>query len=148
MTTDYTNMSYELLCQLIIEAEAGLTGDLDGLRAEIARRHNADPSVQAVCAQLDAQVVMQHAGKPVTRAELNDLFQKVQNRSNWKYPIEAVVELDDDEVAKLSYAIGFFAGSPSEFISCNSPVARGPVVTPGKQWYMVTAPGYYVCVGA
>lgn len=66
--------------------------------------------------------------------QLNEAFAKVSNKTNWKLPIDTVVEKADIKI--LTAAIPFFCGSVPMF----TPVEGGKV--------RVEADGYYADIGA
>lgn len=70
-----------------------------------------------------------------TREALLEAFEKVQSPSGWKYPIDTIIESKDLEITVES--ISYFAGSPT-FVE--ETLKNGKI--------KITAPGYYVCVGA
>ncbi len=75
-------------------------------------------------------------GKGVSRRELQDAFEKVQNKDNWKMSVNAYVPESDDAAKNLyAAAIEFFTGSKAEFMA----LSNGMVVK---------AEGYYAAVGA
>jgi hypothetical protein len=69
-----------------------------------------------------------------TREQLEAAFALVRNPENWKLPLDATVPADYD-TSLIDAAVGFFTGSPCEFIT----------MTDGVR---VTAAGYYACVGS
>lgn len=73
-----------------------------------------------------------------TREELKAAFERVQDPTNWKNPIKAVITVKDRdaETRVIGSAIDFFAGGGAEF-------QDGP-----KNTVRVRAPGYYVLIGA
>ena len=73
--------------------------------------------------------------------KLHTAFTKVQNREHWKNPINAVVDLNDAEMALLRDAIPFFTGSVPEF------EAKKGAALPRCR-YRVRAVGYYVAIGS
>lgn len=97
---------------------------------------------EALMAELNAKAVATIMGKEVTRGQLLEAFERVEDKANWKDPIDATVDLANDfELEVLRYAIAFFTGSQATFKP-----------KPGKKLlgcrYRVTAPGYYRAVGA
>jgi len=58
-----------------------------------------------------------------------DAFEAVQNKENWKFPIDAIIDEKDRKITQE--AIQFFAGGGVKFFQAG----------PGK--LRVTAPGYY-----
>jgi hypothetical protein len=74
-------------------------------------------------------------------AALRAAFERVQNAAHWKNPVDAVVDLNDAEMATLREAIIFFTGSVPAFkprVGAALPRCR----------YRVQAIGYYLAVGA
>ena len=69
-----------------------------------------------------------------TEAELGAAFSLVANKENWKMPIRAMVIKEKAEV--VGYAVPWFTGGPATI----TPTHYGTV--------LVTAAGYYACVGA
>lgn len=80
-------------------------------------------------------------GKSVTRGELMRYFNMVAPVDNWKYPIDAEVELEASELAMLEEAVVFFSGSRAKVT-----ILLG--AAPGKNKYRIEAAGYYAAVGA
>lgn len=79
-----------------------------------------------------------------TQEQLEDAFKAVQPPRNWKNAIDARVYLDDAGVELTREAIIHFTGGGAmEF----APVPGIRKVN-GKTMYRVTAPGYYVIIGA
>lgn len=77
-------------------------------------------------------------GTPYSRAQLIEAFQAVQNKSNWKHPIDATIApplsftIDLD---KLRDAVIFFTGSVPTFKKSDG-------------WLRVKAAGYYATIGS
>ena len=88
-------------------------------------------TVDDIIADLDEMVV--EGG--YTRKQLREVFHKVENKDNWKYPIQAVIEKDD--LGIVTKAVEFFTGSKVEVVS---------TLTTGK--IAVYASGYYETIGA
>lgn len=88
-----------------------------------------------------AQIVGEVMGRAVTRGELSKAFDRVTNTSNWKMPIDAVVDLNDREMATIREAVVFFTGSMPTF------EARAGATLPRCR-YRVRADGYYKTCGA
>jgi hypothetical protein len=85
---------------------------------------------------LDNEVVATVLGRDVTRGELWAAFNAVANKTHWKNPIDAVVDLNDAEREMLRKAVIFFTGSVPSFKprkGSNLPRCR----------YRVRATGYY-----
>lgn len=79
-----------------------------------------------------------------TQQELSAAFQRVQNRRNWKKPVDAVIIIENDEEMRLiTQAVIHFTGSVPSFVEVDTPWR-----TDGKQRYRVTADGYYEAIGA
>jgi hypothetical protein len=70
-----------------------------------------------------------------TKNELMDAFDLVKPKANWKEPIDAIITEDKQEV--VDSAIAFFTGGGADY--CH-------VKSVGQM--RVTAPGYYVMIGA
>lgn len=69
-----------------------------------------------------------------TQDQLKNAFTMVENRDNWKHPIDAEIpEIDRHIVAT---AIEFFAGGKAKFTAA------------GEGRLRVKAPGYYALIGA
>jgi len=64
-------------------------------------------------------------------AELKALFERVENKQDWKNPIDATIVLQESEVEKLREAIIFYTGSVPTFKRISTNVQR------------VVAAGYY-----
>jgi hypothetical protein len=64
------------------------------------------------------------------------IFERVENKENWKLPIDATIELDTANKLLLDEAIIFFTGSVPHFHK----------LAGGK--YRITADGYYMAIGA
>ncbi len=69
-----------------------------------------------------------------THAELDAAFKKVEDKTNWKNPIDAVIPTSEYPVTAA--AVTFFAGSNLDALPA------------GDGMYQVKAPGYYEDVGA
>lgn len=69
-----------------------------------------------------------------TREQLHEAFTKVENKSNWKLPIDAVIQ--EDEIDITTEAIIYFAGCKPTFELING----------GR--FRCQAVGYYEAVGA
>lgn len=67
--------------------------------------------------------------------KMREAFRSVQDKENWKYPVDAVVPGDSD-TRLISDAVVFFTGSLPELI----PLPDGKI--------RVTAIGYYNAVGS
>lgn len=95
----------------------------------------------AEVAASNAQVVARVLGRDVTRGELSTAFDRIADRSNWKNPIDRVLDLNDAELFAIIEAVRFFAGCVPTF-----------TIVPGgklpKCRYRVRAVGYYAAVGA
>ena len=76
-----------------------------------------------------------------TQRELHEAFSKVQNKENWKMPVDARIPCSGDDIAdveelrKIKAATVYFTAS----------VAR--IYREGKEWHII-ADGYYNAVGA
>ena len=72
-----------------------------------------------------------------SRAELKDAFERVEDKTNWKNPIDTVLPgmLSGAEQSLIEAAVIFFAG-------CE------PTILPYEFGTRVTAKGYYHAVGA
>lgn len=88
------------------------------------------------------EIVAMVQGKPVTRGELSIAFDAVVNKSNWKNPIDKIVDLDPWTKALVSEAVIFYTGSVPSF----------EAITGTTSWnvgkYRVKAAGYYSAIGA
>lgn len=73
-----------------------------------------------------------------TQLELEAAFNLVCNKENWKLPIKAELPsiLSAEKRKLIAFAIGFYTGSETSF----GKTAGGKL--------LVSAPGYYVAVGA
>lgn len=96
-------------------------------------------------AELELQrswIAGQVLGKPVTLGELQDAFERVKPKPNWKYPIcaEFTTSTDADEsareVAMIREAVVHFCGCVPE------------IQHRGNFRFVCTAVGYYEAVGA
>jgi hypothetical protein len=88
-------------------------------------------------AEAQAEIVGNVHGQPISRKAMQAAFELVQNRENWKLPIDAVVAIESDFERELIYhAVMFYTGSIAQFYR------QGPVQ------YRVRAMGYYAAVGA
>lgn len=74
------------------------------------------------------------------RDELLPFFQMVENKKNWKNPINRLVSASADR-DKISKAVIFFTGSVPIFTALRD--EKGVIVK-----YRVQAAGYYVVIGA
>jgi hypothetical protein len=87
---------------------------------------------------VNSEVVAKLGGFEYTRGELLELFGAVQNRENWKGPIDAFVDLRVDWARIGTFlAIEFFTGSRAVMEQMRDGVR-----------YRVTADGYYATIGA
>lgn len=93
---------------------------------------------QAIQAEMDMQIVAEAEGFAFTRGELAEAFRRVENKQNWKYPIDAMLagELTHRECAAIRQAVIFFAGCEAMFTK-----VRG-------NGYRVQAVGYYAAIGS
>lgn len=82
----------------------------------------------------DDMDVVVHEG--FTRRQLTEAFNRVENKENWKFPIDAVVTVNFEELNMIKAAVVFFTGG----------VAKSRRRLAGV--YHITAPGYYNSVGA
>lgn len=89
-----------------------------------------------------AQIVAHVGKRDVTRGELSKAFDRVADKSNWKKPIDATVNLTDSEREIVAKAVTFFTGNVAKFEKVR---AKGSQPFAG---YRVTAPGYYRMIGA
>ena len=78
-------------------------------------------------------------------AVLRELFEKVQNKENWKMPIDAIVELTPFEERNMREAVEFFAACVPNITKISE-----DKLYPSHfhSWHKVTAIGYYAAVGA
>jgi hypothetical protein len=102
-----------------------------------------DALIARIKAEGDAQVVATVNGRRVTRGELSAAFDKVRNPEHWKRPIDANVELGDEEIALVQEAIVFFTGSQATLYPL-----LGTGSAPGRCRYRVVADGYFMTIGA
>ena len=84
--------------------------------------------------KITATVIGQASDK-FTQEELTAAFTKVQSKRGWKFPISATIPASEKEITNA--AIEHFAGGQAEFEES---------VVDGK--LRVTAPGYYMVIGA
>lgn len=89
------------------------------------------------------QIVANINGRDVTRGELSTAFDLVADRSNWKNPISALVNLTDSERDMVAGAVVFFTGSVASFEA----ISHG-TMQHGLTRYRVRAAGYYRAIGA
>jgi hypothetical protein len=75
-------------------------------------------------------------GMNYSRAELKAAFELVENKENWKLPIDAVVPYES-KLDQIREAVIFFAGCTPRF-----------TLSPSKGFVRVRAAGYYMAVGA
>ena len=73
-----------------------------------------------------------------TREELDKAFSKVQNKINWKHPVNAII--DEGEQELVTQAVVFFCGCVPTFTPIFS--------EPNKPKLWVRAVGYHAAVGA
>lgn len=90
-------------------------------------------------ADLDWQDQPQTSSGCFSINEMWVVFNKVANPTNWKLPINIKIELAPEEVSILERAIPHFTGGGAAFV---------PDRMKGDNWWRVTAPGYYTCIGA
>ena len=88
-----------------------------------------------------AQVVAEDDGRPVTRAELSALFDKVADKAHWKNQIDAEVVLAPAQLSMMFEAVVFFTGSVPD-------VTYLADVPGGLRRYRVKAAGYFATCGA
>lgn len=72
-----------------------------------------------------------------SQKQLSDAFDLVKDKSNWKMPINKVIEADDKTQRRIVEAVQHFCGSMCEIY----PTKKSGHVR-------VVAAGYYACVGA
>ena len=85
----------------------------------------------------DAEIVAKAGGFEFTRRELAVAFARVQHAENWKYPIDALVKLENEKaIAAVREAVIFYTGSVPEIVAV---LGKG---------YRVTAAGYYMTIGS
>lgn len=85
----------------------------------------------------DKQVVAKVLGRNVTRGTLRKAFERVENKANWKMPIDATIDITSPrEGLLIAEAVVFYTGSRATFIP------------QGGSRYKVLAIGYYAAVGA
>lgn len=65
-------------------------------------------------------------------------FERVEDKRNWKYPIDAIVTGTVDDMKIYKDAIAWFTGS----------IARISRVEKGKDTFHILADGYYKTIGA
>jgi hypothetical protein len=81
-------------------------------------------------------IITEICGIPATKSDLEEYFKKVQNKDNWKNPINAFVpEKDEIDLEAYKKAITFFTGS----VATCTPVGKGT---------LIVADGYYISIGA
>lgn len=80
---------------------------------------------------LDNQIIPEYN---MTRGQLKEAFEKVQNKENWKLPIDSLCVPQD--VQNIKNAIIFFTGSVPTFKKSEKGYT-----------YRVQAAGYYAAVG-
>jgi hypothetical protein len=79
----------------------------------------------------------------VTRADADEAFKLVADRSNWKNPIDRMVYLTDEQVELVREAVIFFTGSVPKIER-----VYNMKFLHNANKYHVTADGYYRAVGA
>jgi hypothetical protein len=85
----------------------------------------------------NSQVVDRIFGRDVTRGDLSVAFSRVENKENWKLPIDTRIEIQTDfDMESIRRAVVFFTASEPTF----EPL--------GKHRYRVRAAGYYAVCGA
>jgi hypothetical protein len=92
--------------------------------------------VDELNAKLRNDVVANVLGHDVTRGQLEGAFRRVADQADWKNPIDAVVDLNDQELALLRKAIPYITGSKARFQP-----RKG--AEPPRIRYRVQARGYY-----
>lgn len=96
-----------------------------------------DRLIATVTRDLNAEVVARIMGEDVTRRDLIRAFERVEDRTNWKNPINCEVRIEDDrDMETIRAAVEFLTGSKAtfEFVRANV--------------YRCKAVGYYAAVGA
>jgi len=87
---------------------------------------------------MPTETINTETGTHYSRAELKATFELVENKTNWKMPIDKSVKLNKKEMAVIAEAVRFFAGCTPTFTLVNKRMSV----------YRVEAPGYYKAVGA
>ena len=106
---------------------------MSNLSATDFARANLDADAAAFAATV-ATVIM---GQPVTQGELAAAFARVENKANWKFPIDCTVSVADDrDMETIRAAVTWFTGSEATFA----------FKRPNR--YRVQAKGYYAAIGA
>jgi len=99
---------------------------------------SAQQTLTELSHDLNAQICAQVCGRDVTRAQLAAWFQRVEDKTNWKNPIDATVTVADDfDLIGIYTAIEFFTGSKAS--ACHFS---------GRNTYRFEARGYYLTCGA
>lgn len=81
-------------------------------------------------------------GQDRVRGDLSRAFNSVADKSNWKNPINIVVDLDDHTKQLVAEAVTFYTGSVATFARLTG------TTTGGVARYRVQAVGYYEAIGA
>lgn len=94
--------------------------------------HTTQKSIEQIEQELLDQVV--YMG--FTKRELQEAFKLVENKTNWKLPIDAVLPAVTpvEELNKINAAIIFFSGG-------------GAAIHQTLDGWRITAPGYYRNIG-
>lgn len=100
-----------------------------------------DAELRRIHIETATQVVAEDDGRPVTRAELSDLFDRVADRANWKNRIDAEVVLAPAQLSLMFESVVFFTGSVPDVTYLGDEIG-------GLRRYRVKAAGYYETCGA
>lgn len=108
----------------------------------MAQLFSIDTEMAKINAEMEAAVVAIVSGHRVTRAELRLAFDAVADFSNWKNPIDKIIDLDGYTKELVKEAVTFFAGCVPTFEALTGST------TGGIAKYRVRAVGYYAAVGS
>lgn len=92
----------------------------------------------------DDEIVVRVDQREFSRRELTIAFDRVVDKTNWKYPINTVINLtgnSEKEIATIKAAIAFFTGSEAVIEYTHDSTLSKPMVS-------VMAAGYYRSIGA
>lgn len=86
-------------------------------------------------------------GRDATRAELSAAFDRVSNKENWKFDIDATIDSTPKEVNVIRSAITFFSGSNPTIIYKKEIGKAADGVSWICRWH-IKADGYYKTIGS
>ena len=113
----------------------GWKGSFLSVIEDVRAALNADIDVQTVREASASTGVHRNLAAADIADRLRPAFEAVQNKENWKFPIDALVQ--PDNLADTIVAIEFFTGGKTTASFDGE-----------RKAFHITSPGYYVSVGA